>query len=352
MVEINLINLYYHNYKIRQLCILYKNNLIPKSVFNSEIHQFVEDETWVSAGCLLKIKEPSGAINTKLNNTCNTCKLELLEKCRTCKTCSKDFHLNCCYRLAEDNICLICMIKEDMGAHNSHTLVSLQQIQEYIKTFLNSHFMEVSNGNFIITAFDKIFTITCENQLNTVIADYITKCKNKISENDKFFSIYDYLTDPINYKYILETLYDYTIETDDIDKIHIIRNFKGQLILIMNNPSNINLSNINSYAYNVFDFCLIPKTVTNTVTNITYEFKAFYDILDTDIHISDIANKTRYYPKQSYIEDIQMCLNNPKYHYGPIQYSDVHQEDPDSSNDLFAPFNAAWNQINKSNIVL
>ena len=308
------INLYSYSYKGRQLCLARKRNLIDEDTFNKE-----------NTEAKKTIAEHYTDINNKLENTeeilneyCVFCKLRLFGNIYECNKCTSKCHMVCCHKGQEIN-CFKCIIIDNPVNTEHKDLINI-----YLTMILNAHFMDISNGNFIIMAGNyKTFTITCEYQLNYILEKYIQKCKS----ND-YINIFDYLTDIENCKEILNKLFD--IEQEHITKIHIIRNSKGQLILLINDQV--------EYDFNLFDFCLIKNLESQ------YEFKAIYDIINktSPLHVVDKTDetdliKTRYYPKlkQEQINEIvkegeSAGSPTPKTFYARIHLS----EKPFSLNDF------------------
>jgi hypothetical protein len=310
VTNINLMHLYYYNYKIRLLFLAFNKGLINKQVFEHEVITFYECNTMRKG-----IFEEFGDLVIKGDNDkCEVCKLKVLKKGRKCVSCNSYCHINCCP--GEDNrsgaVCLICLMKAGifMTTEGSER-VKLNRVCLYLKDLLNSHFMDINNGNFIIINNNNILTITCDKQFNEIISNYITTCEQSCTTEggERYYSIFDYLINPESYKYILNNLFNIKYNNED-DVINIIRNFKGQLVVIIGNDQN--------YDYDIFDFCLIKNAITNI-----YEFKAFYDIIDKDIHIADINTTTHYHPKISYSEEIIKILNNKP--YGEIVYYTITQ---------------------------
>ena len=203
---------------------------------------------------------------------CSWSKMRLFGNVYKCNTCSKEFNMTCgtCPESQTSIICYNC------NRNRNRNMLNLAISSEDIKLFLNTYFMNITNENFIIKTEDKEFIITCIKQFDKLIEIYNKYLNHNHNYNYEFFN---FLTNSKqNISDFLKELFN--INSANVNKINIIRNSKGQLIMLIND-------NV-PYDFDIFDFCLIYN-------NDGFEFKSVYDILTKNgekLHIKNKNNKS------------------------------------------------------------
>jgi hypothetical protein len=181
----------------------------------------------------------------------------------TCGTCLESQNRIICYN------CNILILKLAISS-------------EDIKLFLNTYFMNITNENFIIKTEDKEFIITCIKQFDKLIEIYNKYLNHNYNYNYNYNYNFFYFLTNIEQN-ILDFLKElFNINNDNVNKINIIRNSKGQLIMLINDSV--------PYDFDIFDFCLIYN---NDVKG--FEFESVYDILTKKgkkLHIKNKNNKS------------------------------------------------------------
>ena len=258
-------NIYSCSYEGRQLYKIKDN--ISKIEFDKRIYKITDD-------IQKKIDEfknipKQDSIESEY---CSWSKMRLFGNVYKCNTCDNNFNMTCGTCLESQNriICYNCNI----------LILKLAISSEDIKLFLNTYFMNITNENFIIKTEDKEFIITCIKQFDKLIEIYNKYLNHNYNYNYNYNFFYFLTNIEQNILDFLKELFN--INNDNVNKINIIRNSKGQLIMLINDSV--------PYDFDIFDFCLIYN---NDVKG--FEFESVYDILTKKgkkLHIKNKNNKS------------------------------------------------------------
>ena len=258
-------NIYSCSYEGRQLYKIKDN--ISEIEFNKRIYKITDDiQKTIDE---FKNIPKQDSIESEY---CSWSKMRLFGNVYKCNTCDNNFNMTCGTCLESQNriICYNCNI----------LILKLAISSEDIKLFLNTYFMNITNENFIIKTEDKEFIITCIKQFDKLIEIYNKYLNHNYNYNYNYNFFYFLTNIEQNILDFLKELFN--INNDNVNKINIIRNSKGQLIMLINDSV--------PYDFDIFDFCLIYN---NDVKG--FEFESVYDILTKKgkkLHIKNKNNKS------------------------------------------------------------